>query len=112
MSADELSYLSLVEVGRRIQTRQLSSVDVTQAALDRISRLDPRLKCYTTLTPDLALTQAREADSEIARGRLRGPLQGVPMAVKDLCHTKNIPTAAGMPMHKDYRPDRDATVVT
>ena len=112
MTSDELSYLDLVEVGRRIQARQLSSVDVTQAVLDRIAKLDPRLKCYATLTPDLALAQAREADTEIARGTLRGPLHGVPIAIKDLCRTKGIPTAAGMPMHKDYRPDRDATVVT
>lgn len=112
MTSDELSYLDLVEVGRRIQARQLSSVDVTQAVLDRIARLDPRLKCYATLTADLALAQAREADTEIARGVLRGPLHGVPIAVKDLCHTKGIPTAAGMRIHKDYRPGRDATVVT
>src|SRR6516162_806371 len=112
MNSDELCYLELVEVGRRIQARQLSSVEVTQAVLDRIARLDPRLKAYATLTPDLALAQAREADREISRGTLRGPLHGVPIAVKDLCHTKGIPTAAGMPIHKEYRPDRDATVVS
>ena len=112
MASDDLCYLDLVEAGRRIQARQLSSIEVTQAVLDRIARLDPRLKSYATLTPDLALAQARKADSEIAKGTLRGPLHGVPIAVKDLCHTKGIPTAAGMPIHKDYRPDRDATVVT
>ena len=112
MTADELSYLDLVEVGDLIKARELSSVEVTHAALDRIARLNPRLKCYATLTPDLALAQAREADSEIARGILRGPLHGVPIAVKDLCHTRGIPTAAGMTIHKDYRPDRDAGVVT
>ena len=112
MTSDDLCYLDLVEAGRRIQARQLSSIEVTQAVLDRIARLDPRLKSYATLTPDLALAQARKADSEIAKGTLRGPLHGVPIAVKDLCHTKGIPTAAGMPIHKDYRPDRDATVVT
>src|SRR5215469_783567 len=112
MTSDELCYLDLVEVGRRVQARQLSSAEVTQAVLDRIARLDPRLKAYATLTPDLALAQAREADREISRGALRGPLHGVPIAVKDLCHTKGIPTAAGMPIHKEYRPDRDATVVT
>ena len=112
MTSDELSYLDLVEVGRRIQARQLSSVEVTQAVLGRIARLDPRFKCYATLTPEHALAQAREADSEIAGGTLRGPLHGVPIAVKDLCHTRGIVTAAGMPIHKDYRPDRDATVIT
>src|SRR5215467_13915453 len=112
MTSDELCYLDLVEVGRRIQARQLSSADVTQAVLDRIARLDPRFKAYATLTPEQALSQAQEADREIARGAIRGPLHGVPIAVKDLCHTKGIPTAAGMMIYKDYRPDRDATVVT
>jgi amidase len=112
MISDELCYLELVEVGRRIQARQLSSVEVTQAVLDRIARLDPHLKAYATLTPDRALAQAREADAEISRGAVLGPLHGVPIAVKDLCYTKGIPTAAGMPIHKEYRPDRDATVIT
>jgi amidase len=111
MTSDELCYLDLVEVGRRIQARQLSSVEVTQAVLGRIAGLEPRFKCYATLTPEQALAQAREADGEIADGTHRGPLHGVPIAVKDLCHTKGIATAVGMPIHKDNRPDRDATVV-
>src|SRR5262249_61377466 len=89
-----------------------SSLHVTQALLARIARLDSRLQAYATLSPDLALAQARQADREISRGTLRGPLHGVPIAVKYLCHTKGIPTAAGMPIHKAHRPDRDATVVT
>jgi len=112
MTSDELWYLELVEVGRCIRARQLSSVEVTQAILDRIVRLDHRFKAYATLTPDLALAQARQADQEISRGALLGPLHGVPIAVKDLCHTKGIPTAAGMPMHKAHCPAGDATVVT
>src|SRR5262249_538774 len=67
---------------------------------------------YATLTTDLALAQAGQADTEIARGEYRGPLHGVPIAVKDVCHTKGIPTAAGIAIHKDYRPEQDATVVT
>jgi amidase len=110
--SDDLCLLDLTEVGRRIQSRQLSSVEVTQATLARIDRLDRRLNSYATLSADLALAQAKQADAEIARGAIRGPLHGVPIAVKDLCHTKGIPTAAGMTIHKDYRPDRDATVVT
>jgi amidase len=73
--------------------------------LDRIARHDGRLKSYATLTSDLALAQAKQADTEIAHGAIRGPLHGVPIAVKDLCHTRGIPTAAGMTIHKDYRPD-------
>src|SRR5215475_5172272 len=112
MASDDLCVLDLVEVGRRIQVGQLSSVEVTQQVLGRIARLDGRLKSYATLTADLAVAQATQADAEIARGAIRGPLHGVPIAVKDLCHTKGIPTAAGMMIYKDYRPDHDATVVT
>ncbi len=112
MATDDLCLLDLVEVGRRVQAGKLSSVEVTQAVLGRITRHDGRLKCYATLTADLALAQAKQADAEIARGEIRGPLHGVPIAVKDLCNTKGIPTSAGMPIHKNYRPEHDATVVT
>jgi amidase len=87
-------------------------VEVTQAVLARIERIDGRLKSYATLTMELALAQAAQTDAEIAHGAIRGPLHGVPIAVKDLCHTKGIPTAAGMTIYRDYRPDHDATVVT
>ena len=112
MATDDLCLLDLVEIGRRVQARQLSSVAVTQAVLDRIERLDGRLKSYVTLTADVALAEAAQADGEIARGAIRGPLHGVPIAVKDLFYTKGIPTSAGMTIHKDYRPEHDATVVT
>jgi amidase len=111
MTADDLCYLDLVEIGHQIQARKLSSVDVTIAVLERIARLDGHLKSYATLTADLAIAQAKKADAEIGQGSIRGPLHGVPVAVKDLCNTNGIPTAAGMTIHKDHRPDRDATVV-
>ena len=96
MASESVCILDLVEIGQRVQAKQLSSAEVTQAVLDRIARLDGRLKSYATLTADLALTQAKQADIEIGRGAIRGPLHGVPIAVKDLCNTKGIPTAAGM----------------
>jgi amidase len=111
MGSDELHFLGLCEIGRRIQKRQLSSVEVSKTLIDRIERLDGALKSYATRTFELALAQANEADREIADGKVRGPLHGAPIAVKDLCNTKDIPTAAGMAIHKDYRPDEDATVV-
>jgi len=109
--ATDLHYLSLGEVARRLKARQCSSVDITQAILDRIARLDPKLKAYATLTPEHALEEARARDRETAAGISRGPLHGVPIAVKDLCNTENVPTAAGMPIHWKNVPDRDATVV-
>ena len=112
MATVDPCYLDLVEIGRRIQARELSSLTATRAILDRIARLDPSLKSYATVTADLALSQAEAADAEIARGKIRGPLHGVPVAVKDLCETKGIPTAAGMAIRKDQLPEKDATVVT
>jgi len=111
VTQDSLSFMGLVEAGRLIRDRELSSVEVTQAMLKRIERLDVQLKSYVTVTAELAFESAVEADREIRRGVDRGPLHGVPIAVKDLFNTKGIPTAAGMPIHKDFVPDRDATVV-
>jgi Asp-tRNA(Asn)/Glu-tRNA(Gln) amidotransferase A subunit family amidase len=86
-------------------------VDVTQAMLARIARLDGALKSYVTVTAGRALEQARRAEAEIARGFWRGPLHGVPLALKDLCNTDYAPTSAGMTIYRDYIPSRSATVV-
>ena len=112
MTARDLHYSELVEVGRRIQKRDLSSVQATQAQLDRIASLDGRLKSYAHVMAASALEQAHAADKEIAGGKVKGALHGVPIAVKDLCWTKDAPTAAGMTIHRDNRPGEDATVVT
>jgi amidase len=110
MSA-EIHYLSLDEVARRLQARTLTSVDATQAILERVDRLDPKLKSYATLTRERALADAAERDAETAAGTSRGPLHGVPMAVKDLCNTEGVATAAGMAIHRANVPIEDATVV-
>jgi amidase len=112
MQADDVHYLELTEVARRIRVGALSPVALTRALLDRIEKLDGRLRAYATVTPELALEQAQRAEAEIGRGMIRGPLHGVPIAVKDLCYTRGLPTAAGMPIHAGFRPDHDATVVT
>ncbi|WP_288049340.1 amidase [Acidiphilium sp.] len=109
--ADELHYLELLELTRRIHAKQISPLEATKAELDRIDVLDKTLRSYALVTADSALEQAREAEAEISRGMIRGPLHGAPIAVKDLCWTKGVPTAAGMPIHRDFRPDQDATVV-
>ena len=111
MIPTDAHYLSLIDVGRLIQSRALSSVEVTRAMLERIGRLDGALGSYATLTPERALEAAAQADREIGQGNLRGPLHGVPIAVKDLCHTQGVRTAAGMMIYKDFIPERDATVV-
>jgi amidase len=112
MTPVDLCYLGLIEVGECIRGRQFSSVEVTRAMLERISGSDDRLRSYAKLTPDLALRDAAQADAEIDSGIHRGALHGVPIAVKDLCNTEGIATAAGMPIYRDFVPERDATVVS
>src|SRR3981081_1970019 len=111
MPTHDLHYCELVGVGRRSQRRDLSPVEPTQAQLDRIARLDGQLKSYAYVMASSALEQAHAAETEIGRGQVRGPLHGVPIAVKDLCWTKDAPTAAGMKIYRDNRPTQDATVV-
>ncbi len=104
-------YLDLTELTRRLHAKQLSPVEVTRAQLQRIERLDGALKSYALVMADSALADARRAEAEIGRGDIRGPLHGAPIAVKDLCWTKGVPTAAGTTIHRDFKPGEDATVV-
>ena len=108
---DGLHYLTLHEIARRIATRDLSPVDLTQRLLDRIAALDATLKSYATVIPDQALADARAAEQEITGGRYRGPLHGVPIAVKDLFYTKGVLTMGGSAVYKDFVPSFDSTVV-
>lgn len=101
----------LTEVASLLQTRQLSSVEVTRAILDRVAALDRSLNSYITVTADLALAQAAQADREIAAGHYRGPLHGIPIGVKDLCATAGIRTTCASRVLADWVPDHDATVV-
>ncbi|MGD0434473.1 MAG: amidase [Acetobacteraceae bacterium] len=107
----DVHYLELTELSRRIHARELSPVEVTQAQLERIEKLDGQLKSYAHVMAEPALLRARAAEAEIMRGQIRGKLHGVPIAVKDLCWTQGIPTAAGTTIYKDFRPTEDATVV-
>jgi amidase len=104
-------YLQLTELAARIRAREISPVAVTRALLDRIASIDGKVHSYALVMADVAMAQAEAAEAEIAAGRYRGPLHGVPVAVKDLCWTKGYPTAAGTAIHKGFRPNDDATVV-
>ena len=108
---EALHYLSLDEVARRLKARRLTSVEATRAILDRIEAIDSRLGSYATVTAERALAEAARFDTETAAGKSRGPLHGVPIAVKDLCNTAGIATAAGMAIHRENVPAKDATVV-
>lgn len=105
-------WLSVEEVGRLIASRTVSSVDVTRRMLDRIAIVDKSLNSYATVLGESALAAARDADAEIKAGKYRGPLHGVPVAVKDLCHTRGVRTMGGAFVTRDFIPNDDATVVT
>lgn len=111
MTTSRLHYLELLEVGRQIRSRELSSVEVTRAQLERIRELDGQLRSYTIVLAGQALQQAAQADAEIAAGNFRGPLHGVPIGIKDLCWTKGVKTAAGMKLYENFIPVEDGTVV-
>ena len=111
MTETPLHYQTIAEVGDRLQTRELSSVELTQAILERIEALDGDLKSYATVMADSALASARAAEQEIAAGNYRGGLHGVPIAVKDLCFTTGVATMGGARVLRDFVPDFDGTVV-
>jgi len=107
----ELHYLSLLDVAEALRSREISPLELTRAMLSRIEALEPRLHAYALVTADRALAQAARAETEIGRGEYRGPLHGVPIAVKDIFNTAGVTTAAGMPLHDNHVPATDATVV-
>ncbi|MFS2026198.1 amidase [Massilia sp. CT11-137] len=108
---DVLHYLDIGALGLLIRNRSVSSREVTQALLDRIAALDGDLHAYALVLADAARAQADAADSEIAAGGWRGPLHGVPIAVKDLFDIEGVPTRAGMRLRSQPVATRDATVV-
>lgn len=107
----DLAYLPLLEVARRLEKRELSPVELTRHLLDRIDSVDANLHSYRTVLADRSLEQARRSEAEIARGDYRGPLHGVPIAVKDLVYTTGIPTWCGSKLMEGRLPDYDATVM-
>src|SRR2546425_1123130 len=107
----DLSYLSLTDAAALIKALRLSPVELTQALLDRLDRRDGKGGAFITGRGEAALRSAREAEREIAAGRYRGPLHGIPFGVKDTHYTKGIRTTANTPVLVDFMPDFDATVV-
>lgn len=111
MLSEDILFLPVTELSRRIRARQLSPVELAQSYLERSRTLGARLNAYVTLTDQLALEQARAAEKEIAAGRYRGPLHGIPYAAKDLLAVKGYPTTWGARPYANQRFDYDATVI-
>jgi aspartyl-tRNA(Asn)/glutamyl-tRNA(Gln) amidotransferase subunit A len=111
MASEDLLYKPIAELSRMLRSRQVSPVELTQACLGRIEALDPLLRAFVTVTPDLALAQARQAEREIAGGTNRGPLHGIPYGAKDLLATRGIRTTWGAKPFEERVIDRDATSI-
>jgi aspartyl-tRNA(Asn)/glutamyl-tRNA(Gln) amidotransferase subunit A len=111
MPGEELFYLSVSELAKRIESKKLSPVELTQVYLERSQKLGPRFNAYARLTPEIAVEQAKAAEKEIQRGHYRGPLHGIPYAAKDLLAVKGIPTIWGAKPYANQIFDYDATVI-
>lgn len=110
-SVEDLAFCSATQLSELIRTKQVSPVELTKMYLARLKKYGPKLLCVVTLTEELALKQAEQAEQEIKRGKYRGPLHGVPFGVKDLFATKGIKTTWGAEPYRDQMIDYDATVV-
>jgi aspartyl-tRNA(Asn)/glutamyl-tRNA(Gln) amidotransferase subunit A len=111
VEAVDVSTLTVARAATLIHDRDVSPVELTQAYLERIEQLNPRLNAYITVTAERAMDDARRADEEIAAGQYRGPLHGVPVALKDIVDTAGIRTTGGAKIFADRVPSADATVV-
>jgi Asp-tRNA(Asn)/Glu-tRNA(Gln) amidotransferase A subunit family amidase len=111
-SDDDIAFAPVTRLSRWIESRQLTSERLTNIYLGRIERLDSKLRSIITLTRDHALSRAKSADAEIAAGRYRGPLHGIPYGVKDLLDTKDIPTTYGAEPFRNRVPAADSAVVS
>src|ERR1700722_12378771 len=112
MTNQDIVFKPGTELAALIKTRQLSPVEVAQAFLDRIEALNPKVNAFITVTNELALSRARQAEKEITAGKYRGPLHGLPYAPKDILATKGIRTTNGSKVTADWVPDYESTITT
>jgi Asp-tRNA(Asn)/Glu-tRNA(Gln) amidotransferase A subunit family amidase len=108
---EDIAFAPVTYLSRWIENRKLSSQRLTNLYLERLQRFNPRLRCVITLTPELALAQSKQADQEIAAGKYRGPLHGIPWGTKDLLDTAGIPTTYGAEPFRNRVPAQDGAVV-
>jgi Asp-tRNA(Asn)/Glu-tRNA(Gln) amidotransferase A subunit family amidase len=108
---EDIAFATVTQLSRWIESKQLSSERLTHIYLERLERFNPKLRCAITITRDQAVKQAKQADAEIAQGKDRGPLHGIPFGVKDLLDTAGIPTTYGAEPYRNRIPREDSVVV-
>ena len=111
MPGQELHLMTIADLGRLLQSRQLSPVELTTTYLERVERLNPTLGAYITVMSETARAEAASAEDEIGRGLYRGPLHGIPVAIKDIIYTQGVLTSAGSRVLADHVPAYDSTIV-
>ena len=111
MANHDLHLMTIADLGRLIQSRQLSPVELTRSLLERVERLNPTLGAYISVMSETASAEAAAAEAEISRGTYRGPMHGIPVAIKDIIYTEGVLTSAGSRVLADHVPDYDSTIV-
>ncbi|MCH1611576.1 MAG: amidase [Luminiphilus sp.] len=111
MDNESIAMGGLLEVSQLVKNGEISSTEVTRTILERIERLNPEYKIFNTVSGDLAMEQAQAADTEIQSGKYRGPLHGLPVAVKDIIDTAGVRTTYGSGLFREHMPSEDATVI-
>ena len=111
MDSTDLCYLTAGQLSRLIQQKEVSPIEIIEAHLSRISALEPKLNSFITLQSDHAIEAARKAEEEIQTGKYRGPLHGIPVALKDLFSVKGVRSSSGSKIFDNYIPDHDCTIV-
>src|SRR5438034_331003 len=110
-SVEDLAFATVPQLSELIRTKKVSSVELTKMYLGRLKKYGPKLLCVVTLTEDLAMKQAQNADNDLKRGKYRGPLHGIPWGAKDLLATRGLKTTWGAEPYRDQMIDYDATIV-
>jgi len=107
----EICRLTALQLRKAIKTRKLSPVEVVDAVIERVDRINPKINAYCTLVPENARTEAKKAESKVMKGEPLGPLHGIPVSIKDLSFTKGIRTTGGSKIYENFVPDQDAVFV-
>src|SRR2546425_424745 len=111
MTSTDLAFTPATELAGLIRAKKLSPVELTRAVLDRVERINPIVNAFCTVTADLALAAAREAERALMKGEARGPLHGIPFSIKDLHYTKDVRTMSGSFIFAERVPDVDPPVI-
>src|SRR5689334_24869602 len=111
MASTDLCYLTIAEAAVRLRRKDISPVDLAEECLERCGALDEKLHSFITVTAERARADARRAEAEFAAGKVRGPLHGIPIAIKDLYLTKGIRTTCHSALLENWFPERNATAV-